>query len=185
MSQEKTGYILGLDVSTSTVGAAITDPTNDEIKSLFYVSLKKEKGLLNKITLLKTELEKYKDIVEVVAIEEPLVMFKEGFSRAQVLSMLSQFNGMAQLLTLLLYKSDPIMYNVAHARKLAFPDLKFPRGSKRKELVQQAVAEAYPEIDFPLKRTGRLKDEVFDMCDALVVARACAADLRSLDESNS
>lgn len=172
------GYVLGLDISTSTVGACIVDSETDEIKSLFYISLKKEKGLLNKIRLFKHELESAAPQVDHVAIEEPLVMFKEGFSRAQVLSMLSQFNGMAQFLTFLLYNTDPVMYNVNSARKLAFPDLKFPRGSKRKELVQERTAQEYPEIDFPLKRTGRLKDECYDMCDAVVIARAHAKTLR-------
>ncbi len=172
------GYVLGLDISTSTVGAAIIDEDTDELKSLFYVSLKKEKGLLKKISHLKMELEKYTDIVDHVAIEEPLVMFKEGFSRAQVLSMLSQFNGMGQFLTFLLYKTEPVMYNVNSARKMSFPDLKFPRGTKRKELVQERVASVYPEVEFPLKRTGRLKDECFDMADAVVIARAHTKALR-------
>jgi len=173
------GFILGLDISTSTVGAAIIDSETDEIKSLFYVSLKKEKGLLNKIKLLKNELQKQNVTVDHVAIEEPLVMFKEGFSRAQILSLLSQFNGMSQFLTFLLYNTEPVMYNVNNARKRSFPELKFPRGSKRKELVQEAVAFAYPEVDFPLKRTGRLKDECYDMCDAVVIARAHSQAMRN------
>jgi Holliday junction resolvasome RuvABC endonuclease subunit len=182
----KQGYIIGLDVSSSTVGAAIIDPeNNNEIKALFYVSLKKEKGLINKIKVLKRELDKYSDMVGQVAIEEPLVMFKEGFSRAQILSMLSQFNGMAQFLTFLLYNVTPMMYNVNSARKLAFPTLKFPKGSKRKELVQQAVAEAYPDVEWPLKRTGRLKDECFDMSDAMVIALAHSATMRKVMDENT
>lgn len=172
------GLILGLDISTSTVGAAIIDEDTDEIKSLFYVSLKKEKGLLNKIKLLKNELQKQELPISHVAIEEPLVMFKEGFSRAQILSLLSQFNGMSQFLVFLLYNVDPIMYNVNNARKRSFPELKFPKGKKRKELVQEAVAEAYPDVDFPLKRTGKMKDECYDMCDAVVIARAHSQAMR-------
>jgi hypothetical protein len=171
--------VLGLDISTSTVGAAIVDSETDELKSLFYVSLAKEKGLINKIKMLKMELAKYDGIVEHVAIEEPLVMFKEGFSRAQVLSLLSQFNGMCQFLVFLLYNADPVMYNVNSARKLAYPDLKFHAGEKRKELVQERSSRTYPEVDWPLKRTGNLKDECYDMADAIVIARAHAAVLRS------
>ena len=173
------GIILGLDISTSTVGAALVDSETDELKGLFYVSLKKEKGLLNKIQSLKNELIKYEQIIDHVAIEEPLVMFKEGFSRAQVLSLLSQFNGMSQFLTFLLYNTEPVMYNVNTARKLAFPNLKFPKGSKRKELVHECVAQTYPDVDWPLKRTEKLKDECYDMADAVVIARAHAKALRS------
>jgi hypothetical protein len=180
------GFILGLDISTSTVGAAIIDAETDELKGLFYVSLKKEKGLLNKAKVLQMELGKYVDMVDHVAIEEPLVMFKEGFSRAQILSMLSQFNGMGQLMSFLLYNTEPVMYNVNSARKLAYPSLKFPRGSKRKELVQAQVALSYPDVDWPLKPkamnpdgTHKLKDECFDMADAVIIARAHSKELRN------
>lgn len=172
-------YVLGLDVSTSTVGAAIVDRDTLELKSLFYVSLKKEKGLVNKARYLKNELQRYDTVIDDVAIEEPLVMYKEGFSRAQVLSLLSQFNGMSQLLAFFIYDREPVMYNVNTARKLAFPDLKFPVGSKRKELVLDRVSKEYPEVEFPLKRTGNLKDECFDMADAVVIARAHANELRN------
>ena len=64
------------------------------------------------------------------------------------------------------------MYNVGTIRKTAFPSLKFPRGCKRKELVQQECANLYPDVDWPLKRTGKLKDENYDMADAFVVAMA-------------
>jgi len=178
-------YILGLDISTSVVGAAIINSETDELHSLFYVNLKKEKGLLNKAIVLKSELEKYVDIVDHVAIEEPLVMFKEGFSRAQILSMLSQFNGMGQFMSFMLYNCVPIMYNVSTGRKLAFPNLKFPRGSKRKELVQQRCAKEYPDVDWPFKPkakhpdgTPKLKDECYDMADAIVIARAHAKVMR-------
>lgn len=163
-------YVLGLDISTSIVGGAIIDKEDKSLKGLFYVDLSKEKGLLNKIKALKIELQKYDGLIGHVAIEEPLVMFKEGFSRAQVLSLLSQFNGMCQLLTFLLYNTEPVMYNVNTARKLSYPNLKFPAGEKRKELVQIECAKLYPEVDWPMKRTGKFKDEVFDMADAISIA---------------
>ena len=172
------GYILGLDCSTSTVGGAIVEKETKALKGLFYVSLYKEKGLLNKIKALKIELQKYEGLISDVAIEEPLVMFKEGFSRAQVLSLLSQFNGMCQLTTFLLYNTEPVMYNVNTARKLAFPNLKFPSGCKRKELVRDECAKLYPEVEWPLKRTEKFKDECFDLADAIVIARAHAEMMR-------
>jgi len=171
-------YVLGLDVSTSVVGCAIVDADTDELKGLFYVSLKKEKGLLNKIKVLKGELSKYDGMIQHVAIEEPLVMFKEGFSMAQVLSLLSRFNGMTELLCFLLYNVDPFMYNVNNIRKVAFPNLKFPKGCKRKELVREACAELYPDVDWPLKRTGKFKAECFDLSDAIAVARCHCINLK-------
>jgi len=176
-------YVLGLDISTSIVGGAIIDKEDKSLKGLFYVDLSKEKGLLNKIKALKIELQKYDGLIGHVAIEEPLVMFKEGFSRAQVLSLLSQFNGMCQLLTFLLYNTEPVMYNVNTARKLSYPNLKFPAGEKRKELVLHEAQKIYPEVDFPLKKTGKFKDQCYDMADAIVISRAHVEGLNH--ESNT
>lgn len=165
--------VLGLDISTSVVGMAIVDKDTKKLMSLSYVNLKKEKGLFNKAIAMKTELEKYKGIVNEVAIEEPLVMFKEGFSRAQVLSLLSRFNGMIAILSYFIYNVEPIMYNVQTARKLAFSNIKYPKGKKRKEIVFEYVCEAYPDIKWEYKpRAKTLKDECYDMADAAVIALA-------------
>lgn len=175
-------FILALDVSTSVVGGALINRDTKELGGLFYVNLSKEKGLLNKIKALKVELQKYDGMVCGVAIEEPLVMFKKGFSRAQVLSLLSQFNGMCQLLTFLLYNCEPMMYNVNHVRKMAFPSLSFPAGCKRKELVQEACAKLYPDVDWPLKKNGQLKDECYDIADAMAVALCHIAEMNKINQ---
>ena len=170
--------ILGLDVSTSTIGMCGMN-MEKELVFLSYVTLKKQKDLFEKADAFKEELIKHEGLISHVAIEEPLVMYKEGFSRAQILSKLSMFNGMCGLLTKTLYNTTPTLYNVSSARKLAFGDMKFPKGSNRKEIVQSRVAQEYPEVDWPLKRTGRLKDECFDMADAVIIARAHAEVLRN------
>lgn len=182
--------ILGLDVSTSIVGASLIDPITKKLNGLFYVDLKKEKGLINKAIVLRAALEKNAppEIVSYVAIEEPLVAYKDGYSSAQVLSLLSQFNGMVQVMTFFLYNTQPIMYNVSTARKLSYPDLSFPRGVKRKKLVLDRTVIEYPELSFPVKRTGSLKDECYDMADAIVIGRAQAETMRRegyQNESNS
>ena len=168
---EKKDIILGLDISTSVIGmCGIND--KKELKFMSYVSLKKQKDLFEKVDAFKEELIKWEPRVVEVAIEEPLVMFKEGFSMAQIIAKLSRFNGMCSMLAYFIYKSTPVYYNVNTARSLAFPDMRFPRGSKRKEIVRERVAEFYPEVDWPLKRTGPFKDECFDMADAAIIALA-------------
>jgi hypothetical protein len=171
--------ILGLDISTSTIGMCGMDMEYG-LKFLSYVSLKKQNGLFIKADAFKDELIKYEGMVSNVAIEEPLVMYKEGFSRAQILSKLSQFNGMCSMLAYFIYKSEPVYYNVSTARKMSFPDMKFPKGINRKEVVQARVAQEYPEVDWPLKpKAGVLKDECFDMADAVIIARAHVKELKN------
>lgn len=170
-------FTLGLDVSTSVVGYAVLG-SNAELHETGYVSISKIKGLSYKAEALKKELEKYVGIIGEVAIEEPLIKYKDGFSRAQVISLLSQFNGMAQFICYDLYKVNPVMYNVNSIRSIAFPGLKFPGGCNRKELVRQQVALEYPEIDWlyrpkatNLDGSYKYKDEMYDISDAIAVAK--------------
>ena len=173
------GIILGLDVSTTTIGMCGLNEENGLV-FLSYVTLKKQKDLFEKADAFKEELLKYEGLISNVAIEEPLVMYKEGFSRAQILSKLSMFNGMCGIIAKTLYNTTPILYNVNTARKIAFPDMKFPKGINRKEVVQARVAQEYPEVDWPLKpKAGTLKDECFDMADAVIIARAHVKELKN------
>lgn len=171
--------VLGLDVSTSIAGGCIMDVDTLEILSLFAVDMRKDATLVQKARHLARDLEAYTAATRVVGIEAPLMMFAAGGSSAQVISLLSQMNGMAQLISANLFNVEPVMVNVATARKLAFPDLKFPKGLKRKLLVQQRVAKEYPGIEWKRKKTGTLADECFDMADAIVIARAMATMNRS------
>lgn len=168
---KKPEIILGLDISTSTIGMCGLSEEKDLV-FLSYIALKKQTSLFEKADAFLGEIKTHGGLISQVAIEEPLVMYKEGFSRAQILSKLSMFNGMCSIICKNLYNTTPFHYNVNTARKLAFPDMKFPKGSNRKEVVQKRVALEYPEVDWPLKRTGRLKDECYDMADSVIIARA-------------
>ena len=164
-------YILALDISTSIVGYAIIDEEG-KLHTLSYIKLTDEKDLFKKAEIVKSTLYKYKDLITDVAIEEPLVMFKAGASRAQILSRLSTFNGMVAIMSNFIYNCVPMYYNVSHARKTAFPNVKFPPKSDRKEIMRYNVAKLYPEIEWPLmergKNIGKPRKECFDMSDAVV-----------------
>lgn len=167
--------ILGLDISTSVVGYCIIDKEG-HLHDLSYIQLSKINDLFDKAEAVAEILNEYNSLIKHIAIEEPLVMFQEGFSRAQILSKLSMFNGMTSMMTKFIYNQTPIYYNVNTARKLALPDLKFPKGANRKELVRLEIAKKYPDIDWPAisrgKNIGNPRKECFDMADAAVIALA-------------
>jgi len=167
-------YILGLDISTSVVGYTVLD-LEGTIHDMGYIKLNgKDDDLFDKAEIVHDILLQYKDLITDVAIEEPLVSFRPGFSMAQILAKLSTFNGMVSIMTKFVYNTRPVLYNVNHARKTAFPDLKFPKGSDRKELVRDAVAAIYPQIDWPTmtrgKNIGAHRKECYDMSDSAVIA---------------
>lgn len=167
--------ILGLDVSTSVIGICLLDPNSGRrLQSLEFLNLKREKNLFAKAIDFKDHVSKYKALgVTQIAIEEPLVMYKPGASRAQILSKLSMFNGMISVICFMVFGLEPVYYNVNNARKRAFPDLKFTRGEDRKMAVWAKVAETFPDVEWLYgPRSGKLVKTNFDMADAAVVALA-------------
>lgn len=175
------GLILALDVSTSVIGICILDAaTGRELQSLEFLNLKREKNLFAKALDFKDHISKYKALnIKHIAIEEPLVMYKPGASRAQILSKLSMFNGMISVICFMVFGVEPVYHNVNHARKLAFPDLKFKKGEDRKMVVWAKVAETFPTVQWLYgPKSGNLVKTNFDMADSAVVALAHAAHLR-------
>jgi len=173
--------ILGLDVSTSVIGICLLDPDIDKkLQSLEFLNLKREKNLFAKALDFKDHIQKYKALgVDRIAIEEPLVMYKPGAGRAQILSKLSTFNGMIAVICFMVFGVEPVYYNVNHARKTAFPDLKFKKGDDRKMVVWAKVAETFPNVEWLYgPRSGKLVKTNFDMADAAVIALCDETKLR-------
>lgn len=172
--------ILGLDVSTSVIGICILDSNSGKkLQSLEFLNLKREKNLFAKALDFRDNITKYKPLnIQHIAIEEPLVMYKPGASRAQILAKLAMFNGMISVICFTIFGIEPKYYNVNHARKLSFPDLKFKKGEDRKMVIWAKVAETFPDIEWLYgPRSGKLVKTNFDMADACVIALARYADL--------
>lgn len=171
--------VLGLDVSTSITGIAVMDSTNpDAILYVGHCDTSKVTGLSSKARMLQDALEVLPFRIDEVAIEEPMLAFAGGKSSASVISTLAQMNGMAQLLVRQIFGCEPTLWNVNTARKKALPEMKFSKGVKRKETVQQFVHQKYPSLEVPLKRTGAIKDHVFDESDAIVISLAHSKSLK-------
>lgn len=141
-----------------------------------YLNLKKlsNDDILEKLTLLKEELEPYMPYVTDIAIEEANIQFKKGQSSAQVISLLGMWNGMCQAMCFLLYNIKPTLYNVNTARSIALRGVKYPKGSDRKEIVRDNILDLWPMIDWPLmtrgKNIGTPRKECCDMSDSAVIA---------------
>ena len=89
--------LLGLDISTSTIGVSVLDIDS---KSLVYIGYIKPVGN-NLYEKVKSAINDFDLIIENKAIqpitaiyaEQPNIMFRPGFSSAQVLSTILRFNG--------------------------------------------------------------------------------------------
>lgn len=175
--------ILGLDVSTKTVGFALFDFTNSELLELTHFSPKikplpetKIEELLKKADAFKKHLEKYKDmgIIRIV-IEEPLLNSNNAYTVATLL----RYNTMILKNCYDVLGIIPTFISTYDARKFAFPDLfganekgkntlfgGYPKDIDKKHIIWEHINAVSPNVEWLYGKTGNLRKENYDMADA-------------------
>lgn len=183
--------ILALDISTSTTGYTILDNFGKLVK-LGHLELSKIKdGLWKKVDRVADFIQELKKEynIEYVFIEEPLSKFSRGKSSSATISLLMRFNG---IVSYLIYKEmgvDPIYYAPSRARKLCGLKMMSKTACKKAGIAWKPQKEqAFEQMnkqepfcggyDWPLKRTGRLKDFCYDQMDSFIIARAGFIEMR-------
>jgi hypothetical protein len=176
--------ILGLDISTKTIGFALFDMTGSKLLELTHFSPKikpqpedKLEELMKKADAFKKHLEGYKDmgIVKVI-IEEPLL----NSNNVYTVQTLLRYNTMICKLVYDIFGIVPSFISTYNARKFAFPDLVgsndkgrnvlfggYPKDIDKKQVIWDHVNDVCPDIQWLYGKTGNLKKENFDMADAV------------------
>ena len=175
------GYLLALDVSTFCCGFSIWNLNENKFETAGHIPLKNFNNWLDKVDKVCYILEEIKnntDEITYVAIEDILQKFIHGKSNIKTIITLAGFNHVIQRKCYEIFNTTPVLYNVLRARNLA--DCKVPRGIKSKDFILKRVCELHPEIKelLPLMKTrAEFSKESYDVADAVVVARAAAAEL--------
>ena len=175
--------VLGLDVSTQTIGWALFDIQTKQLLELTHISprtkLKTEdkiEELLLKSEVFKTKIEQYKNLgITKVIIEEPLL----NPNNVYTIGTLMRYN---TLITKQIYDTlglVPEFISTYNSRKFAFPELvqendkkKFvlfgglPKDIDKKMIIWEKVAKLEPQIVWTYTKNNTLKKENFDMSDA-------------------
>lgn len=177
--------ILGLDVSTRTIGWALFDIKNQELLELTHISPRpktKDHGdnkileLLLKSEIFRTKLMEYKNLGIVnVIIEEPLM----NSNNAYTIQTLLRFN---TLICKEIYDAlgiVPEFISTYNSRKFAFPELVqpndkgkhvlfggLPKDIDKKQIIWDLVAKKEPQIQWLYTKNNTLKKENFDQTDA-------------------
>jgi RNase H-fold protein (predicted Holliday junction resolvase) len=175
--------VLGLDVSTKTIGWALFDMQTKELLELTHVSPvpkpKKEnkiEELIEKALIFRAKLERYKDLgITKVVIEEPLL----NSNNINTVGTLMRYN---TLITKEIYDCFgivPDFISTYNSRKYAFPELVkpndkgkhvlfggYPKDCDKKEIIWKLVAKKEPQINWQYTRNNTLKKENFDQTDA-------------------
>lgn len=161
--------ILGLDISTSVIGWCYLNE-DGTYHDIGHIQFPKDISLYEKLTIFADFLKSKPGKITKIVIEEPLKMFKNNASMAQIISLLQRFNGMCCAIIHNQWNIEPELINPSSARKRA--GIKVCRGTKAKEVVLHHVMNLgiIPEDKWDYKRTGRPKDWCGDQSDAYVVA---------------
>jgi RNase H-fold protein (predicted Holliday junction resolvase) len=178
--------ILGLDVSTKTIGWALFDLSSKDLLELTHISPRPKPTTENKIEemilkseLFKKKLEEYKGLGIVrVVIEEPLL----NSNNAYTIGTLLRYNTLITKQVYDVLGIVPDYVSTYESRKQAFPELVqknekgkfvlfggYPKDCDKKQIIWELVAKREPQIQWLYTRNNTLKKENFDMTDAYTV----------------
>ena len=175
--------VLGLDISTKTIGWALFDIQTRELLELTHISPVpkpneecKIKELLLKSDIFKSKLELYKGLgITKVVIEEPLL----NSNNIRTVQTLLRFNSFVCKIIYDTLGIVPDFISTYESRKNAFPELikendkgKFvlfgglPKDIDKKMIVWEKIAKLEPQINWLYTKNNTLKKENFDQTDA-------------------
>ena len=178
--------VLGLDISTKTIGWALFDYQSKELLELTHISPRpktkenfennKIKELLLKAEVFKSKILEYKEfgIVRVI-IEEPLL----NSNNIRTVQTLLRFNSFVCKEIYDVLGIVPEFISTYNSRKFAFPELvqendkgKFvlfggmPKDIDKKMVIWEKIAKREPQIQWLYTKNNTLKKENFDQTDA-------------------
>jgi hypothetical protein len=175
--------ILGLDISTKTIGWALFDISGSKLLELTHFSPKikpqpedKLEELMMKANAFQKHLDNYKEMgITKVIIEEPLLNSNNVYTVGTLL----RYNTMICKMIYDTLGIVPTFISTYNSRKFAFPGLVgpndkgrnvlfggYPKDIDKKQVIWDHVNAVCPEVNWLYGKTGSLKKENFDMADA-------------------
>ena len=166
--------ILGLDISTSICGYTVLDRSGNVIANDCWDMRNKKKFpcALGKADYCR---EKLLDLsiqypIELIYIEQSLSAFRPGFSSANTILKLSQFNGIISWFCWNIFKIVPQYLDARSARKACGITVK--RGENAKEVVIKHCLDNEKSFVVEYTKMGNPKPGVSDRADSLIIAKA-------------
>jgi hypothetical protein len=180
---KNTPKVLGLDISTKTIGWSLFDIKSQELLELTHFSpvIKpkvddKIEELLIKVVAFEEKLINYKNLgITKVVIEEPLL----NSNNIWTVGVLLRYNSMITKSIYDILGIVPSFISTYNSRKFAWPDFvqennkgKFvlfgglPKDVDKKELIWKKVSDKEPQITWHYTKNNTLKKECYDMADS-------------------
>jgi hypothetical protein len=180
---KNTPKVLGLDISTKTIGWSLFDIQTKELLELTHFSpiIKpkpedKVEELLLKVVSFEEKLRGYVNLgITKVIIEEPLL----NSNNVWTVGILLRYNSMITKSIYDILEIIPTYISTYNSRKFAWPELVqkndkdkyvlfggLPRDVDKKELIWKRVSAKEPQINWLYTKNNTLKKECFDMSDS-------------------
>jgi len=180
---KNTPKVLGLDISTKTIGWALFNTLNKELLELSHFSPvikpkpeNKVEELLYKVDAFEEKLKNYTDLgITEVVIEEPLL----NSNNVWTVGTLLRYNSMISRSIYKVLGVIPNYISTYNSRKYAWPELVqdndkgkkvlfggLPKNIDKKEIIWKKVSSSEPQIVWLYTRNNTLKKECYDQADA-------------------
>ena len=180
--KEDSPKVLGLDISTKTIGWALFDIDTKNLLELTHVS-PRPKGIENKMEelilkaiIFRKKLEQYVGLgIKKVVIEEPLL----NSNNVWTVGTLIRYNTLICKEVFDVLGIVPEFISTYNSRKFAFPHLVqkndknkfvlfggYPKDIDKKVIIWELVAKREPQITWQYTKNNTLKKENYDQTDA-------------------
>jgi hypothetical protein len=180
---KNTPKVLGLDISTKTIGWCLFDIQTQELLELTHFSpvikpkpKDKIEELLLKVVAFEEKLINYKNLgITSVVIEEPLL----NSNNVWTVGTLLRYNSMITKSIYDILGIVPSYISTYNSRKFAWPDLTqqndkgkyvlfggLPKDIDKKEIIWRKVSNKEPQITWLYTKNNTLKKECYDMSDS-------------------
>ena len=175
--------VLGLDISTKTIGWSLFDIRTQELLELTHFSpvikpkvYDKINELLLKVNAFEEKLENYRSLgITSVIIEEPLL----NSNNIWTVGTLLRYNSMITKSIYDILGIVPSYISTYNSRKFAWPELVqqndkgkhvlfggLPKDIDKKEMIWKKVSDKEPQITWLYTKNNTLKKECYDMADS-------------------
>ena len=160
--------ILGLDVSTTTIGYAFTK--NKKILDMGFIDIKKQTSIQEKAYYAMDILESKEYEIDKIQIEDNLSGFQGGRTSQQVIIKLAKFNAVFCFILENSMEVEVTSINPNTARKKVFGKARV-KGVKAKDYVKSKIDEMYDTKKWCKTTTrGNFDSRNIDSYDALVMS---------------
>tara|TARA_Y100000593_G_scaffold34596_1_gene67959 strand:- start:2509 stop:3030 length:522 start_codon:yes stop_codon:yes gene_type:complete len=165
--------ILGLDISTSIVGATVLNEAGEMVYCEAWDLRNKTKfpDLYSKAVFVRGKLWEVDDEfgINKIFIEQSLLAFRPGLSSARTIFTLAKFNGIVSYICQDCF-TEPEYIGASTARKAC--GIKVPKGKKAKQTVLDFLLDNDSSFSVEYTRHGNPKPGSYDRADSYIIAKA-------------